>query len=157
MKAVGLRPHTVACYLREVRRSWDFDQLADPISVTPSHTRNSVTSHKGNCRRERCIPFRSGYVGILLPLEPNWPRLRTFVPVRRFHCDTAAGTPRSEGKVAMWLIGAPGKSDPWCANLRLRGHVSRFEQRYLSSHSPGCDRTSTPVEHEKQYALAAKK
>ena len=46
LKADGLRPHTVSCYLRDVRRFWEFAQPEDPKSVTSDQIRKFVTSLK---------------------------------------------------------------------------------------------------------------
>ena len=46
LKADGLRPHTVSCYLRDVRRFWEFAQPEDPKSVTSNQIRKFVTSLK---------------------------------------------------------------------------------------------------------------
>ena len=47
LKADGLRPHTISCYLRDVRRFWEFAQPEEPKSVTPEQIRKFVTSLKG--------------------------------------------------------------------------------------------------------------
>ena len=44
LKADGLRPHTISCYLRDVRRFWEFAQPEDPKSVTSDQIRKFVTS-----------------------------------------------------------------------------------------------------------------
>ena len=46
LKADGLRPHTISCYLRDVRRFWEFAQPEDPKSVTSNQIRKFVTSLK---------------------------------------------------------------------------------------------------------------
>ena len=46
LKADGLRPHTISCYLRDVRRFWEFAQPEDPKSVTSDQIRKFVTSLK---------------------------------------------------------------------------------------------------------------
>ena len=46
LKADGLRPHTISCYLRDVRRFWDLAQPEDPKSVTSDDIRRFVTSLK---------------------------------------------------------------------------------------------------------------
>ena len=46
LKADGLRPHTISCYLRDVRRFWEFAQTEDPKSVTSDQIRKFVTSLK---------------------------------------------------------------------------------------------------------------
>jgi integrase/recombinase XerD len=47
LKADGLRPHTIACYVRDIRKFWEFAQPADPKSVTSDQIRKFVTSLKG--------------------------------------------------------------------------------------------------------------
>lgn len=46
LKADGLRPHTISCYLRDVRRFWEYAQPEDPKSVTSDQIRKFVTSLK---------------------------------------------------------------------------------------------------------------
>ncbi len=44
LKADGLRPHTISCYIRDVRRFWGYAQPQDPRSVTADQIREFVTS-----------------------------------------------------------------------------------------------------------------
>jgi site-specific recombinase XerD len=47
LKADGLRPHTISCYLRDTKRFWEFARPVDPKSVTSDDIRKFVTSLKG--------------------------------------------------------------------------------------------------------------
>ena len=44
LKADGLRPHTISCYIRDVRRFWGYAQPEDPRAVTADQIREFVTS-----------------------------------------------------------------------------------------------------------------
>jgi integrase/recombinase XerD len=46
LKADGLRPHTISCYLRDTRRLWEFSRPVDPKSVTSDDIRKFVRSLK---------------------------------------------------------------------------------------------------------------
>ena len=39
LEADGLRPHTISCYMRDVRRFWACAEPSEPAEVTPADVR----------------------------------------------------------------------------------------------------------------------